>query len=56
MYSYCGPFQRNQSTFDSVKANREMEAYTRTDEITSKHKEVVIKMRSYFDSLEIREE
>jgi hypothetical protein len=56
MYSFCGPLQKMKGTLDKVAYNGEMEAFSRTDEITNKHKDIVIKMRKYFDTLEIREE
>ena len=52
MYDFCGPLQRDKPNFDKTKANAQLEAYTRADEITSKHKDIVFKMRNYLNSLE----
>ena len=54
MYKFCGPIEREKATYNDAKSKEEMDAYLRTEEISEKHMDVVIKMRHYFDSLEVR--
>ena len=53
MYPFCGPLEREKSTFNETKAKAEQEAWDRNEEIQKMHNEIVIKMRSYFEALEI---
>ena len=56
MYAYCGALQKRKGIFNKTMADAESEAWLRTVEISNKHNDIIIKMRSYFELLEISKE
>jgi hypothetical protein len=52
-YEYFGPIGIHKNSTNETHIKEGSEAWARTNEITNKHNEIIIKMRKYFDTLEI---